>query len=38
MIYPAPVLPLQAYDVTVEQCGRGEGGLWNLGEDWSSSQ
>ena len=39
MIYPAPVLPLQADDVTVEQCGCGEeGGLWNLGEDWSSSQ
>lgn len=32
MIYPAPVLLLQADDVIVEQCGCGEeGGLWNLG-------
>ena len=39
MIYPAPVLLLQADDVIVEQCGCGEeGGLWTLGEDWSSSQ
>lgn len=27
MIYPAPVLPPQADDVTVEQCGRGQEGF-----------